>query len=308
MTEKPHPIEKPQPLIDRLQMNTPQHFSHEEKKQIYQELDEREGKVRAELEALNAYLAGQWDPDKIVKKYPEAARKGYDFPAEATFDVFGKNVRIDPLGRVGSRELKEDRTKSRETGFDYDELTWDYNLYRPKVQEYAQDSLKLKELIEAAERAEIQVRDTIREHYEKIQKSKEKLDRAFERGKRFTAMFAQTNLEVYFSAPPAPEQIELDIRLKDGGDPSNPDHWRVNSQEDDDTETMSATSVKRLSEIEFELEIYRGYGDASSGESNEVEGAVAVNTETGLITGGKLHAKAGYGDGSFEAEYTFSDK
>lgn len=307
MTEKPPQPEKPQLLIDRLQIDMPGHFSHEEKMQIYRELKEREGKVRAELVALDAYLAGQWDPVKIAEQYPEAAKKGHDFPPEATFQVPGTNVRIDPVGIVGSRELKEDRAKRRETGFEYHKLTWDYNCYRPKVQEYAQDPEKLKKLIEAAEHAKIQIPDTIREHFEKIQKAKEELDQAFERGQRFVATFARTSLEEYFSAPTAPEEIELDIRLKDGGDPSNPDHWRANSQEGDYTETMNVISIKQLTEKELELELEHGYGDASNGESNEIEGTVTVNIETGQIIGGTLRAGAGYADGSFEAEYSIGE-
>ena len=343
MNEKmqPNHPEKMQPLIDRIPMDEPKYFSHQEMMQIHKELKEREGKVRAELEALNAYLSGQWDPEKIAEKYPEAAKKGYDFPPEAFFQLPSKNVRINPVGEVGSRALKRVRDKSKGTTDDWRQLTWDYNLYRPKVQEYAENAEKLSKLIEAAESAELQVPASVKVHLEKIQKEKEELDQAFERGKHFTDIFTRTNLEVHFSSPTAPEEIELDVQLKYKGNPietteidpetqkmdillsdyyygelpgiENIDrseypkfdyqNWRVDISEFG-YKNCAVLNAEKIADQKYRLTIGGSFsGDEFS--SSQIGGNIVIDMTTDKIIEGKLIYESGYTDGDFKAEYTF---
>ncbi len=303
MTEKTHSPEEQQPLIDRLPMDQATHLSSQERQQIWQELSNKEGVLRAELAALDAYLTDQWDTNKIAEQYPEAARKGYDFPPEATFHVPGQNVRIEGDGRVSYRALKEDRSDKNRFG-DWYKLTWDRNLFRPKVQDYAKDADKLKQLIAASERAGCDVPDTVKAHFDKIQKEKEESDQAFERGKHFTGTFPRTRLEEHFSPPTAPEAMELNIRLKEDGDPTDPVNWRVNVNNEEGVILL----VKKNNEHTFTLELNHEYGDSSSGESYELNGTITVDTKIIRILEGTLHEESGYADGHYEADYTFDNK
>jgi hypothetical protein len=295
--DQQHP-EQLKTFVERLglEIDKPVALTAEDVEQILRELG---GSAKAHLDALAAYLEGKWRPEEYQEKLKQT---GGRYTPDTYFDV-NPNVRVAPNGHVNYKDLNIVINAPRRSD---DKKLWElkWNPTRGNlshdVRTFADDFENLQVWIARAQKDGQQIPNVVQEKFLSMKLEHEERARAFEQGREFIGTFQRTNLEKHYSAPTAPEKIEMIIKLKDNSNPDDPTNWRV------DNKDGVIVSVKKISEQTFELELSRGEGDASSGEGHELKGTITVNTSSNQIIGGTLYEESGYADGSYEAEYTLN--
>lgn len=292
-----HP-EQPRSLVERLglEIDKPVALTAEEAEQIRQELG---GSVKAHLDALATFLEGKWNQEEYQEKLKKTRGR---YTPDTYFDV-NSNARIAPNGHVHYKKLDiVMNAPRRNNGKRLWKLKWQ-SAY--DVQKLTNDFNEFRDLVERAEEEKQPIPAIVQEKLKKMELEAQEAEQAFERGKKWTLAFdlseENTNSSAFNTESP-PESIEIDITLKDGGDPLQPDSWKIEVAKQPQTDPNKLYSFEiDKKEGNVLLKFEAGQGDETGGVT--YNGEILVDPNDGQVIEGTLSYDHSHPDGGCDGVY-----
>ena len=296
-----HP-EQPLMLVEKLglEIDKPIALTAEEVEQIQRELG---GFAKAHLDAFAAFLEGKWNQEEYKEKLKQT---GGRYTPDTYFDV-NDNVRIAPNGHVHYKILNIVMNASRRNdGKKLWVLKWQ-SAY--DVQTIEDDFEKFRDFVELVKEDGQPIPAAVQEKFKNMESEQKEAEQAFERGKKWTLAFelSEENTNSYaFNTESPPESIDIDITLKDGGDPLQPDSWKIVVDKEEHREDIKLYRFE-IDEREENalLSFEAGAGDETGGVT--YNGEILVDPNDGKIIKGTLSYDHSHPDGGCDGDYKIAN-